>query len=122
MLITKGVYDKRFNISLADGSVQEVILKPLPAKYLPKLFKISKIFDNKNINDSNISDDEKNSKMLELLSEDNVLEDIAEVVTVTIKKSYPEMEDSLVDDFVTINLFTLFPLVFEVNFRSIKTS
>ena len=115
VMISKGMYDKHVVVDLADGTRQEMVLKPLPAKYLPKLFKLA---NELTIDDKDLSDDDKNHRMLEVLSRQEVMDDLVLLCTETLKKSYPDLSDDAINEFVTINGFTFITKVFEVNIRT----
>lgn len=109
MIITKGMYDKEFKID-NNGKEETILLKPLPLSNIPNLFKIMNEIQKHTI--------DKQVDVLGVLSSDkDTTLLIMDVIKATVKKSYPELEDNLVDEFVAVNMFQLLPLVIEVNFR-----
>lgn len=107
--MTKGMYDKHFaDVELADGTKMDLTLKPITGIMLKKVFTISNTF-------KNAGEDE--DVTLKLLSDTDVLSDCLDIVTETIRKSYPEWSKENVDEFVSVNLFTLLGLVFQTNLR-----
>ena len=127
MIVTKGMYDKEFKFD-NNGKEESIIIKPLPAKYMSKLFSIINALNNKDMKELQIlkedSEDTKTSKQLKLsemimdkLLEEDILQSVVEVVTATVEKSYPNMEPELREEFITSNMFTILPFIFEVNFK-----
>lgn len=110
MIVNKGMYDKQFtDVELADGSKVTLTLKPLPAIELKKLMNIAKVFGKTGENSTN-------EDIMNGLTSEGVFEDVVDVVTKTILKSYPEWGKEVTDEFVSINLFVLISLVFDTNF------
>lgn len=123
MIVNKGMYDKQFtDVELADGSVATLTLKPLLANDLRKLMAIAKVFSKADIDvkEDGSKVDIEDSKILDLLTEESMFDDVVDVVTKTITKSYPEWGKDVTEEFVSINLFVILPLVFEINFRAKK--
>lgn len=113
-MITKGMYDKEFKIN--NNGVQEtIIIKPLATRYLPKLFKILKKFNEQNM--EGITEAEATNIMIDSFAESDVLIHLTELLTETVKKSYPDMDPVTIDEFVGANMFQLLPLMIEVNFK-----
>lgn len=127
MIVTKGMYDKEFKFD-NNGKEESIIIKPLPVKLLPKLFHIVKALNDKDIKALQIvssdTEDVKTEKQLKLselmmdrLLEESVLQIVIDVVSATVEKSYPNMDVETRDEFITNNMFTLLPFIFEVNFK-----
>ena len=114
MIVTKGMYDKEFKFD-NNGKEETIIIKPLQTKYLPKMFKISKAF---NGIDKSLPEEEQSSQIVDILTRDDIMPALIDVVYETVKKSYPEMEkDGTLDEFVSANMFKLLPFIIDVNFK-----
>jgi hypothetical protein len=110
MIVNKGMYDKEFKFDNA-GKEESILLKPLPVANIPELFKI--VAEIQRFTTAGTTD------VLSVLSSDaDTAKLIVNVVRASVKKSYPEMSDDVLDDFVSMNMFQLLPLVIEVNFRT----
>jgi len=127
MIVTKGMYDKEFKFD-NNGKEESIIIKPLPSEHLKKLFSILKSVDTKDVKELQIltsdSEDIKTLKQQKLgqlfaerLLEDEILQSLLDIVSVTVKKSYPQLDEELRDEFVTNNIFTLLPFIIEVNIK-----
>lgn len=110
MLVMKGMYDKEFQFD-NNGKEESIILKPLPLGTVKDLFKIMNAIQKH-------TNEDKTVDVLGVLADDDVIADkITKVIKDTVKKSYPDMAEDVLDDFVAVNMFTLLPLVIEVNFK-----
>jgi hypothetical protein len=107
MIVMKGMYDKEFEFD-NNGKKETILIKPLPTLYLRKLFNIVKKFN---------EGQESSQDMIKILSDSEVLPQLVEVVTETVRKSYPDLDQVTLDEFVGINMFTLIPFIIEVNFK-----
>jgi len=113
MIVTKGMFDKTFDIDI-EGIPQKITLKPLPARMLGKLMTLSNDLQIKTTGD----EQEDGKQLLELMSNPEVSSRMLELIEATITRSYPEWDKDMVNDFVTVNMFKLLPLVIQVNLRT----
>ena len=102
----KGIYSKKFIFKAQDGVEEFIYLKPLPVKYLPKLFKVAAKFNGA-----------KEEDVMSKLDEDTMT-DLTEIVFQAVKKSLPDDKDEVVDSFVSQHFMELIGAVFEVNFNN----
>lgn len=106
---------KIFKYTADSGAEKEIKLKSLNTKYLKKLFKVFNAFNKNEVKSKGLSDEEKTSGMMSLLSSD-LMDDVVDVCFATIKRSEPSWSDEDVDDFVARNYLALLPVIAELNF------
>ena len=117
MIVTKGMYDKEFKFD-NNGKEESIIIKPLNASYMSKLFSIVQTLNSEDVLALKIvsSDNEevKTDKQLKInklimskILEDKTLQDVIDIVTATVEKSYPTMDKELREEFITNNMFWL---------------
>lgn len=99
------------NITLVreNGEKDVFTIHPLPFKYLPKIFDLLRVVQGLEGMDKKSNEDffkTFNSETIEL---------IQELGLESLKISYPEIETKKLEGFVNSNLFTLLPVVIEVN-------
>lgn len=111
-MISEGMYNKKVTFKTVDDIDVSLVLKPLPATYIVKLYKIIDALGVKG--DSEIPVSEMVSK---LANSPELLLDVIDVCKKTLKISSPELTDNAIDEFVSVNMFVVLPLVFETNFR-----
>lgn len=87
---------------------EEYKLLPLDGNMLPKIYKIIGDFDPATLKQSNPEEAIKRIK-------EDTAQAVYDVVFSTMKKSYPQEEDSKLADFVTVNLWTLFTPIMQLN-------
>ncbi len=105
------IYTKTITITTHKGEVT-LLLRPLSGRFLPKLYNIMGKFNFKV--DEATSNDDKAREFFSKLDESAVLS-LHEISLETLKKSYPGEDPIALDEFVSQNLLTLFPAIFEVN-------
>lgn len=115
-------YAKEVEVDTAAGGKVKVKMRPLSGRFLPKLFtiigKIEKVDDKED--GSEEEKKKKFSETLDALGEDGILS-LHELILETLKKSYPDQTNpDTLDEFVSQNLFQLFPALMEVNINSGK--
>ncbi len=99
-----------------NGEEDIFTLKPLPYKYLPKIFKLLNSLKDMD----KIEGKEDASKLFEILDEETISL-IQELELETFKRSYPEEDVKVLEDFIMSNLFEIMPIIFEINsFNSSK--
>ncbi len=91
-------------------------LLPLTVEYLPQFLglygKLFEIMDKPNTDGKKISEEEA---MARLFSDIDSMRTIVEISKVTIKLSYPDWEDELIESFVASNYIKITIAVFELN-------
>ncbi len=114
-------YAKEVEIETVAGGIVKFKMRPLSGRFLPKLFtiigKIEKVGEAEG--DSEVKKKEKFSETLDALGEDGILA-LHELCLETLKKSYKDESEERLDEFVSQNLFQLFPALMEVNINSGK--
>lgn len=110
------IYTKEVTIATAKGD-KVLTLRPLSGRFLPKLYSIMGKMDFKDVESENgvkLTDAEKARKFFNQLDEPTVAK-LHEICLETLKKSYPQEDATVLDEFVSQHLLALFPAVFEVN-------
>jgi len=93
----------------ANGEEDTFTIHPLTYKYLPKIFNLlNKLKDLDGLEEDNTS------KFFEVFDEPTIMS-LQELCLATMKISYPEEKEEVLQSFVTSNLFEIFPIVIEVN-------
>lgn len=101
------IYKKKVEIN---GTEYE--LRPLPGKFLPKVYHLLGKLDFKEHKGEDAA--EQGMRVLKAFSQDEVAM-IHDVCMETMLRSYPEQNKAQVEDFVSQNLMTLLTAVIEVN-------
>lgn len=109
------IFTKEVEIESVSGKMK-LKLRPLSGRFLPKLYKILKVFQT-DMGEDDRKTDISSQEFLKKLSED-VISDLHLISLETLKKSYPSANESDLDEFVSQNLMSLFPAIVEVNFNS----
>jgi hypothetical protein len=101
--------NKTLKLKRENGEEDTFTLQPLPYKYLPKIFQLfNKLKDLDGVGE------EETNKFFEVFDKETI-ELLQELCFETMKRSYPEEKDNVLQDFVTSNLFEIFPVIIEVN-------
>lgn len=90
-----------------DGTKEIFELKPLPLKMIPEMLLIGKSF-------AKVPMDAPGEKFLECLDEDTT-DRMRRLVEETLKRSYPELPQDLLDQFGAHNFMPLVSKIFEIN-------
>lgn len=106
---------KLFKYVSDSGAEKEIKLRSLNTKYLKKLFKVFNALNKNEMDTKGLSDEEKTAGMMSLFSSD-LMDDVVEICSVTVKRSEPSWSDDDVDDFVARNYLGLLPVIAEINF------
>lgn len=114
MIVTKGMYDKEFKFD-NNGKEESILIKPLPTKYLKQLFRVIRQFNE--VNKEGLTDAESTTVLINTFAESDVLPDLVELITETVKKAYPDIDAQSLEEFVQINMFKLLPFIIDVNFK-----
>ena len=90
-------------------------LRPLSGRFLPKLYRV--LSSAKVEEREDMTDEERGKAFLDSMSAQDIA-DLHEVVLETFKRSYPNQDKDVLEDFVSQNLMTLFGAVVEVNLNN----
>jgi hypothetical protein len=126
MIFNKGMYDQEFKFIDNLGKEQTILIKPLPTEYTKELFKIAGTINNSDtekylVLDSDSEDVKKekqikaNELLITKLTEGDLLDSILNLCNITLRKSYPEVDVSLIDEFAGHNWNVLLPFILKVN-------
>lgn len=108
-----GMYDKEFDFVPVNGEATKIRLKPLTGKDLRTFFKIIKFLDL-----GETPKELSQKEWIALFADSDLLADLEDVTIKSIKRSYPSWNDAAIAEFVAVNMFTLLPMLIEVNNRS----
>lgn len=100
--MSEDLFDRHINPSakLVIGE-DTFYLKPLKYKYMPKFWKL--------INSTSKFKEGENT------FNDEIIELLLELEYATIKESYPDIKEEKLQDFVRDNMFSIFPIMMELN-------
>lgn len=102
----------KFEYKDENGNVQTMLVKPLPVKYLGDYFVILKKFRSIKYDDS-LSEEANNALFIDALDKATI-DSVSEMCVETVKKSTGWSKD-VVDDFVSENFFSFFPVMLTAN-------
>lgn len=106
------VYTKEVEIKEQNGNTQKYTIRPLNGDFLPDLYHVMGKFEESN--DDSLSDKEKNAKIFASLDKETV--SILHKLTLeTLKKSYPDKEEGVLNEFASQNLLPFMGAIMEVN-------
>ena len=106
-----------------DGTKETFELKPLPFEYVSELLMIGKAFAKIPTEIDTATGKEKEipaEKFLEILDE-GTIQRMQKLVKATLKSSYPELPEEIIDGFATRNFLTIVTKIFEINSMGGKT-
>jgi len=92
---------------------EKYLLRPLCGRFLPKLYSVLKAL-NESKNNQEGTEEEKAAKAFDSLNE-NTISKLHEIGLETFKKSYPEQDEKILDEFVSQNLLILLEALITVN-------
>jgi len=101
-----------------DGTKETFELKPLPFEYVSELLMIGKTFAK--IPASEKGEEIPAEKFLEILDQETI-ERMQKIVKATLKASYPELPEDVMNAFATRNFLPLVTKIFEINSMGGKT-
>jgi hypothetical protein len=99
----KGLRTKKYVYKDDTGVEQVLIIKPLTTDFIPLLFSVAKRLPKT-----------ETENLLDVLTSE-VIEDILKLCDATLKASYPSLDDSLRQEFVSCHYLKLLPVIVEVN-------
>lgn len=102
--------EKKFEYVDVLGNKKDIVLKPLPVKYLGDFYTIVNHFSSVKFDDS-ASDEEKSKAFLAQLTKDKV--DTLVVLCMAVVKKSTGMKEEECEDFVSTHFLELFPAVIE---------
>lgn len=98
-----------------DGSKDTFVLHPLPMKFLPDLFEILRKMTSGGLDKTaDMPEEEQIKSMMSILDRETITIAL-NLVYETMKISYPTEDDKTLQMFSKDNLWTIFPLVLEMN-------
>jgi len=100
-----------------DGSVDEIEISPLPLEYFPELWSVlERIIEVKGFDLENI----KPEDVVKMLNKETI-KTLGKLMKVSLKQSYPNADDKLLEGFIVRNYFLLLEKLFEVNLRTLES-
>ena len=105
-MVTFDIYIKEVEIETCTGK-QILRLRPLSGRFLPKLYSVLKSFG---MGGTAVKPEELFDSLDEI-----TIKNIHELILETLKKSYPEQKEVILDEFVSQNLLKLINALVEVN-------
>lgn len=101
------VYSEEIEIKNQDGTIEKYRIKPLPGKYLAKMYNVISKMEGSGGGDIDLSS-----------FNEKTMEDLHEICFETFKRSYPNEKVEDLELFVSQNLMKLVEGVFKVNINN----
>ena len=109
MITENNIYTEQFKFKNRDGTEGIIEIRPLAGKHLPKLYAVvGKLREAKG----------SNAEVSLAALDENTMETLVQLCTVTIKRSFPSESDDKIDEFVSSHFLKLMTAIMSVNFRT----
>lgn len=101
------LYEEKIVVKI-DGKDQELTFRPLGGKYLPKFYRFLSSYDKKDT-------ESENEATKRFMQNEAAITDLHCLALATMKKTFPDEKEEVLDEFVGRNLFALVAPIIKVN-------